>query len=78
MLYCTWHKGVFAIVRRRRPDITFKARYYPSQSGFSYASNMGFFKFISEFIDLGRLPGELSGSQNYLPIKLEALARKKG
>ena len=70
-------KEFFAIVKRRRPDITFKVRYNSSQSGFSYASNMGFFKFISKFIDLGRPPGELSGSQNYLPIKLESFSEKK-
>lgn len=70
-------KEFLAIARRRRPDITFQVRYTSGQSGFSYASNMGFFKFISEFIDLGRRPGALPGNQNYLPIKLESFREKK-
>lgn len=70
-------KEFIAMIRKRKPDITFLVRYRPDQNGFSYASNMGFFKFISEFLDLGKLPGELLGSQNYLPIKLESFIGKK-
>ncbi|WP_295996794.1 hypothetical protein [uncultured Veillonella sp.] len=70
-------KEFIAMTRKRKPDITFQVRYKPGQNGFSYASNMGFFKFISKFLDLGKMPGELLGSQNYLPIKLENFITKK-
>lgn len=36
--------------------------------GKSYAGTMGFFKYISEKLDLGKMPGEASGSDNYIPI----------
>lgn len=34
----------------------------------SYASHMGFFKSISEAIDIGKSPGEAPGNSNYIPI----------
>lgn len=41
------------------------------QNGCGYAANMGFFKFISEFIEEGHMPGELTGNSNYLPLTIE-------
>lgn len=37
-------------------------------SGKSYACTMGFFKYISESLNIGKMPGEASGSNNYIPI----------
>lgn len=34
----------------------------------SYACTMGFFKYISESLNIGKMPGEASGSNNYIPI----------
>lgn len=34
----------------------------------SYASHMGFFKTISEKLQIGKEPGEASGNSNYIPI----------
>lgn len=34
----------------------------------TYAEHMGFFKFISENINLGKSPGEANGNCNYMPI----------
>lgn len=36
--------------------------------GKSYAGTMGFFKYISEELELGKMPGEANGSENYIPI----------
>ena len=35
---------------------------------YSYAGTMGFFKYINEHIEIGKLPGEAKGSKNYIPI----------
>ena len=37
-------------------------------NGKSYAGTMGFFKYISESISVGKSPGEATGSSNYIPI----------
>lgn len=34
----------------------------------TYAGHMGFFKFISPYLKMGKMPGEASGNDNYLPI----------
>lgn len=34
----------------------------------SYAGTMGFFKYVSESLDIGKMPGEAHGSNNYIPI----------
>ena len=34
----------------------------------SYACTMGFFKYISESVGIGKMPGEARGSDNYIPI----------
>lgn len=34
----------------------------------SYAGTMGFFKYISETLNVGKMPGEARGSDNYIPI----------
>lgn len=37
-------------------------------NGKSYAGTMGFFKYLSESISVGKSPGEATGSSNYIPI----------
>jgi len=39
-----------------------------SDQAFSYACHIGYFKSISEEIDLGKAPGEANGSRTYVPI----------
>lgn len=36
--------------------------------GKNYAGTMGFFKYISSSLEIGKKPGEANGSQNYIPI----------
>ncbi|CEO06592.1 Signal transduction histidine kinase [[Clostridium] sordellii] len=54
-------------MRRRHSDINFRLEYY-NTSGVDYAGHMGFFKSISEDINIGKLPGEANGNDNYIPI----------
>lgn len=55
--------------RLKYPDIPFVLG-YNDNIGKSYAGTMGFFKYISEKIKIGKMPGEASGSLNYIPITL--------
>ena len=36
--------------------------------GKGYAGTMGFFKYISDSLEIGKMPGEANGSANYIPI----------
>lgn len=59
---------VGSIIRRYRneyPNSKFKIEGAEKKG---YAGTMGFFKYISPNIDLGKLPGEACGNSNYLPI----------
>lgn len=45
-----------------------------------YAGTMGFFKYISESLGVGKMPGEAHGSNNYIPItpiKVDELQQKE-
>lgn len=53
--------------RKRHPNIRFYVAGTDS-SGKGYAGTMGFFKYISTSLNLGKLPGEAHGSKNYIPI----------
>lgn len=57
---------------------------WTNSSGKGYAGTMGFFKYISESLGIGKSPGEAHGSPNYIPItpiivdKLQEAEYKKG
>ena len=53
--------------RKKFPDIPFKITGIET-NGKDYAGNMGFFKYISTSLGIGKMPGEANGSQNYIPI----------
>lgn len=53
--------------REKYVDIPFHLE-FSERDGVSYASHMGFFKAISDKIDIGKEPGEASGNDNYIPI----------
>jgi hypothetical protein len=55
-------------IRNRYKDIPFNLEYNQNHSGVNYAGHMGFFKSISEKIDVGKMPGEANGNDNYIPI----------
>lgn len=55
--------------RLKYQDIPFTLS-YDDDIGKSYAGTMGFYKYISEKIEIGKRPGEASGSSNYIPITL--------
>lgn len=57
-----------AIIRKYRtkyPDNDFKISGYEDKS---YLGTMGFFKYISPQLGIGKFPGESKGSDNYIPI----------
>ena len=59
-----------AIMRRYRsqhPNIRFHMDGVAT-SGKGYAGTMGFFKYVSILLDIGKMPGEANGSSNYIPI----------
>ncbi len=59
-----------SIMRRFRKQyyyIPFKIRGFENR-GKGYAGTMGFFKYISASLDIGKMPGEAYGSSNYIPI----------
>lgn len=51
--------------RHQFPEKEFRIDGYSEKS---YACTMGFFKYISESLGIGKLPGEAHGSNNYIPI----------
>ena len=55
-------------IRNYRHQFPEKRFYIDGYSGKSYAGTMGFFKYISESLGIGKLPGEAHGSNNYIPI----------
>lgn len=65
--------------RNRYPDIPFYIAGTDSV-GKGYAGTMGFFKYISKSIGIGKMPGEATGSSNYIPITpivIDELQRKE-
>lgn len=54
--------------RHSHPEISFNLEYNDSTAGHSYACHMGFYKSISDKLEIGKKPGEASGSNTYLPI----------
>ena len=56
-------------LRRKHPTTPFRLQCNHSKNSISYAAHMGFFKSISEALPIGNVPGEVSGNENYLPIK---------
>lgn len=54
--------------RNKHEMIPFSMEYNLTKEGVSYASQMGFFKAISESINVGKEPGEATGNENYIPI----------
>ena len=56
-----WFRGMY-------PSIPFNMNLNLSKSCITYAGHMGFFKAISEKIQMGKLPGEAYGNSNYIPI----------
>ncbi len=55
-------------IRRENPNNDFLIKINKEANSIKYAAHMGFFKSISEDINFGKLPGEASGSINYVPI----------
>lgn len=55
-------------IRDRYKEIPFNLEYNQNNSRVNYAGHMGFFKVISEKIDVGKMPGEANGNENYIPI----------
>lgn len=53
--------------RQKYPDIPFRVDGIDT-TGKGYAGNMGFFKYVSTSLGIGKMPGEANGSQNYIPI----------
>jgi hypothetical protein len=53
--------------RHRYPDIPFYIAGTNSADK-GYAGTMGFFKYISKSLGIGKMPGEATGSSNYIPI----------
>lgn len=51
--------------RTKYPDNDFKISGYEDKS---YLGTMGFFKYISPQLGIGKFPGESKGSDNYIPI----------
>ncbi|WP_314863108.1 hypothetical protein [Stomatobaculum longum] len=51
------------------PEIEFKTEGIDADFKHHYVGTMGFFKYISESIEIGKRPGEARGSNNYIPIK---------
>jgi len=47
---------------------TYMTMTVPHNQVSDYAGHMGFFKSVSESIDIGNAPGEASGNNNYVPI----------
>ena len=61
-----------AIIKRYRslyPEVRFSVAGIDTK-GKGYAGTMGFFKYISPALDIGKAPGEAMGSSNYIPITL--------
>ena len=57
-----------AIIKRFRYQYHDNAFSISGINGKSYAGTMGFFKYLSESISVGKSPGEATGSSNYIPI----------
>lgn len=55
--------------RSRYPQIPFKVT-WSDDIGKDYAGTMGFFKYISKELEIGKMPGDAKGSSNYIPITL--------
>lgn len=55
-------------LRSKYPNIPFYMECNTESKGISYAGHMGFFKSISEKINVGKMPGEAFGNENYIPI----------
>lgn len=55
-------------IRNYRHQFPDKSFWIEGTDGKSYAGTMGFFKYISESLGIGKMPGEAHGSNNYLPI----------
>lgn len=55
-------------LRNRFSDVPFNMLYDTSTSGINYAGHMGFFKAVSDKINLGKAPGQAQGNNNYIPI----------
>ena len=53
--------------RFKHSNIPFKVT-WSDKIGKDYAGTMGFFKYISEKLEIGKMPGEANGSSNYIPI----------
>ena len=61
-----------SIIKRYRskyPEVRFSINGINTK-GKDYAGTMGFFKYISPSLDIGKAPGEAMGSSNYIPITL--------
>lgn len=54
--------------RSKYAEIPFRIEYDVDKSGISYAAHMGFFKTISDKLEIGNRPGEAMGNDNYIPI----------
>lgn len=54
--------------RNLHPEIDFNLSIKESAKAHSYACHMGFYNSISDKLEIGKKPGEASGSDKYLPI----------
>lgn len=54
--------------RNKYENIPFNIECNTIMDGISYAGHMGFFKSISEKLNIGKMPGEAFGNDNYIPI----------
>lgn len=53
--------------RKQFPEIPFSVT-GTDTAGKGYAGTMGFFKYVSTLLNIGKMPGEAQGSSNYIPI----------
>ncbi len=53
--------------RKQFPEIPFRITGFDT-AGKGYAGTMGFFKYVSTSLRIGKMPGEAQGSSNYIPI----------
>ncbi len=54
--------------RNKNNDTEFLLEYNPKLNAHTYAAHMGFYKAISPTLDIGKLPGQATGSNSYMPI----------
>ncbi len=70
LLYISYH---IAVYRSSKPEVKFEAINFHINNAHLYAAHMGFFKSFG--LDFGKKPGEASGGNHYIPIKIFDISR---